>query len=119
MRTTLFISDLHLSADRPPLTALFLVFLRERAPQAETLYILGDLFEVWLGDDAVHPAYHPVLSALRELAARKTVYVMHGNRDFLLGNAFAQAGGGRGRAGPAGGGGGGGRARRGRGGGRG
>src|SRR3569623_1511570 len=93
MSTTLFISDLHLSADRPALTALFLVFLRERAPRAETLYILGDLFEVWLGDDAVHPAYHPVLSALRELAARRPVYVMHGNRDFLLGNAFAQASG--------------------------
>src|SRR3569833_1442159 len=93
MSTTLFISDLHLSADRPALTALFLVFLRERAPRAETLYILGDLFEVWLGDDAGHPAYHPVLSALRELAARRPVYVMHGNRDFLLGNAFAQASG--------------------------
>src|SRR3569623_2729537 len=93
MSTTLFISDLHLSADRPALTALFLVFLRGRAPRAETLYILGDLFEVWLGDDAVHPAYHPVLSALRELAARRPVYVMHGNRVFLLGNAFAQASG--------------------------
>src|SRR3569833_1635340 len=93
MSTTLFISDLHLCADRPALTALFLVFLRERAPRAETLYILGDLFEVWLGDDAVHPAYHPVLSALRALAARRPVYVMHGNRDFLLGNAFAQASG--------------------------
>src|SRR3569833_3579070 len=91
MSTTLFISDLHLSADRPALTALFLVFLRERAPRAEPLYILGDLFEVWLGDAAVHPAYHPVLSALRELAARRPVYVMHGNRDLLLGNAFAQA----------------------------
>src|SRR3569623_3068819 len=93
MSTTLFISDLHLSADRPALTALFLVFLRGRAPRAETLYILGDLFEVWLGDDAVHPAYHPVLSALRELAARRPVYVMHGNRDFLLVNAYAQASG--------------------------
>src|SRR3569833_326493 len=89
MSTTLFISDLHLSADRPALTALFHVFMRESAPRAETLYILGDLFEVWLGDDAVHPAYHPVLSALLELAARRPVYVMHGYRDFLLGNVFA------------------------------
>lgn len=93
MSPTLFISDLHLSAERPAPTALFLDFLRERASRAHALYILGDLFEVWIGDDAIHPAYPPVLSALRELAARVPVHVMHGNRDFLMGDAFAQSSG--------------------------
>ena len=89
MSTTLFISDLHLSHERPALTALFLDFLRARAPRAQALYILGDLFEVWLGDDAIHPAYHPVLQGLRTLAdSGVPVYVMHGNRDFLLGTDF-------------------------------
>lgn len=93
MNPTLFISDLHLSAERPALAALFLDFLRERGAQMNVLYILGDLFEVWIGDDAIHPAYQPVLSALRELAARVPVYVMHGNRDFLMGDAFAKVSG--------------------------
>lgn len=93
MSPTLFISDLHLSAERPAPTALFLNFLHERASRAHALYILGDLFEVWIGDDAIHPAYSPVLNALRELTARVPVYVMHGNRDFLMGDAFAQVSG--------------------------
>lgn len=96
MSTTLFISDLHLSPERPALTALFLDFLRARAPQAQALYILGDLFEVWLGDDAIHPAYHPVLQGLRTLAdGGVPVYVMHGNRDFLLGTDFERLSGAR------------------------
>lgn len=89
MSTLLFISDLHLSAERPALNALFLDFLRARAPQAQALYILGDLFEVWLGDDAIHPVYQTTLAGLRNLADRGVpVYVMHGNRDFLLGAEF-------------------------------
>jgi UDP-2,3-diacylglucosamine hydrolase len=87
---TLFISDLHLSDERPAITALFLDFLRERAAGAAALYILGDLFEVWLGDDAVPPGYAPVLEGLQRLAGGGVpVYVMHGNRDFLLGGQFA------------------------------
>lgn len=90
----LFISDLHLSAARPEVTALFLRFLRERAAGSEGLYILGDLFEAWLGDDLVLPEYVPVLSALRALNAGGTpVFVQHGNRDFLLGEGFAAASG--------------------------
>jgi UDP-2,3-diacylglucosamine hydrolase len=88
---TLFISDLHLSGQRADLRALFLRFLRERAQGAAALYILGDLFEAWLGDDLVLPEYQPVLEALRTVTAAGTpIYVMHGNRDFLLGDAFAQ-----------------------------
>lgn len=91
MTDTLFISDLHLSDERPEITALFLDFLRNRAAGAHALYILGDLFEVWLGDDAVLPAYQPVLEALRTLAGSEVpVYVMHGNRDFLMGELFAR-----------------------------
>ncbi len=90
--STLFISDLHLSAERPAITALFLGFLRTRARQTEALYILGDLFEYWIGDDvAAQPEYRPLIDGLRELtAAGVPVYVMHGNRDFLLGSGFAQ-----------------------------
>jgi UDP-2,3-diacylglucosamine hydrolase len=88
--STLFISDLHLSAERPAITALFLDFLRTRARQAEALYILGDLFEYWIGDDvAQHPDYRPLIAGLRELTnAGVPVFVMHGNRDFLLGAEF-------------------------------
>lgn len=91
--STLFISDLHLSTERPAITALFLDFLRGRARAAEALYILGDLFEYWIGDDvAGQPEYRPLIAGLRELtAAGVPVYVMHGNRDFLLGAGFEQA----------------------------
>ena len=88
---TLFISDLHLSDERPEITALFLEFLKQDADKAKALYILGDLFEVWLGDDAVLPAYQPVVKEIRSLTDNGVpVYVMHGNRDFLIGEGFAQ-----------------------------
>ena len=91
MTDTLFISDLHLSDERPEITALLLHFLQNDAAQARALYILGDLFEVWLGDDAVLPAYQPVLEGLRTLIGRGVpVYVMHGNRDFLMGEGFVR-----------------------------
>jgi len=91
--STLFISDLHLSAERPAITALFLDFLRHRARQAEALYILGDLFEYWIGDDlADQPDVRPLVTALHDLTSSGVpVYVMHGNRDFLLGPGFEQA----------------------------
>jgi UDP-2,3-diacylglucosamine hydrolase len=85
----LFISDLHLDASRPDITAQFLEFLRGEARQARALYILGDLFEAWIGDDDPDSDKQRVQSALRDLTqAGVPCYVMHGNRDFLLGNRF-------------------------------
>jgi len=88
--TTLFISDLHLSPERPAIVGLFLKFLRERASRAEALYILGDLFEYWIGDDAgLKSEARPLVDALRALTgAGIPVKVLHGNRDFLLGEQF-------------------------------
>jgi len=90
----LFISDLHLSPRSPGATALFLRFLAGRARQAEALYILGDLFEVWVGDD-IDDAYHTaIISALRAASdAGLKIHLMHGNRDFALGERFAAAAG--------------------------
>lgn len=89
--TTLFISDLHLSEERPAITERFVRFLQEDAPAAEALYILGDLFEAWLGDDMVLPEYHRAITALKALGDRGVpIYVMHGNRDFLLGEEFCR-----------------------------
>ncbi|HZF25442.1 MAG TPA: UDP-2,3-diacylglucosamine diphosphatase [Steroidobacteraceae bacterium] len=87
--TTLFVSDLHLDAQHPEITRQFLQFLSGEARQAEALYILGDLFEVWIGDDDPDPEKRRVISGLRALtAAGVPCYVMHGNRDFLLGERF-------------------------------
>ena len=68
--TTLFVSDLHLHASRPAVTDCFLRFLSQTASQAEALYILGDLFESWIGDDAPGPTGIAVSNALRSLAGR-------------------------------------------------
>ena len=88
--TVAFISDLHLCAERPAMTALLRAFLRRRLGTGDTLYILGDLFEAWLGDDAVLPDQSPVLAELRATAERGiTLFFMHGNRDFLAGTDFA------------------------------
>ncbi len=88
--TTRFISDLHLSDQRPAITEAFIAFLDGPARDSEALYILGDLFEVWLGDDMVLPAYARAIEAMHRLAdAGVPLHVMHGNRDFLLGEAFA------------------------------
>lgn len=92
--TTLFISDLHLCGERPAITALFLDFLARDARAADALYILGDLFEYWLGDEAVsQPAHKPIMDGLRAAAAHVPIYVMHGNRDFLIGAGFERAAG--------------------------
>ncbi|HEY8119525.1 MAG TPA: UDP-2,3-diacylglucosamine diphosphatase [Methylophilaceae bacterium] len=92
---SLFISDLHLCPSRPHITGQFIAFLQTTAPKAEALYILGDLFEYWAGDDDVDDLHHQaVILALRALAERGTqIYFMHGNRDFLLGQGFAKAAG--------------------------
>ena len=86
---TLFISDCHLDASRPEVTSALTGFLRKRAAKARYLYILGDLFEAWLGDDNPAPEYHQVIDSLRQLAPDTEVFFMAGNRDFLLGETFA------------------------------
>ncbi|MCX7192034.1 MAG: UDP-2,3-diacylglucosamine diphosphatase [Proteobacteria bacterium] len=86
-------SDLHLSAGHTQSMAAFLHFTATTAPQAEALYILGDLFEYWAGDDDLHDPFHQrVIIALRSLSAQNTrLYLMHGNRDLLMGEALAGA----------------------------
>lgn len=94
--TTLFISDLHLSGQRPDITRQFINFLNGEARQAEALYILGDLFEVWLGDDMVLPEYQDAITAMKSLSnSGVRLYVMHGNRDFLLQQDFVNMSGAR------------------------
>ena len=93
MPHTLIISDLHLSAAHKHSMAAFRRFIATTAPQAEALYILGDLFEYWAGDDDMHDSFHAeVTGALRSLAASGVkVYLMHGNRDFLMADELASA----------------------------
>ncbi|UYG05807.1 UDP-2,3-diacylglucosamine diphosphatase [Halomonas sp. LR3S48] len=104
MTTTLLISDLHLHPDAPAVTEGFLDWLSRRASGADALYILGDFFEAWIGDDLLdHVDQDPtgnaalairVAGALRQLTNDGTaIYLMHGNRDFLLGHRFAAAAG--------------------------
>lgn len=89
--STLFIADLHLDAARPQATAAFLHFCAGRARQAEALYILGDLFESWVGDDDDSELADTVASALHSVAASGTpVSFVRGNRDFLLGPTYAR-----------------------------
>ena len=89
--STLFISDLHLDASRPHITRLFLEFLETEAVQADALYILGDLFEAWIGDDASDEVGDQVANALARLHERSVAcFYIHGNRDFLLGDAYAR-----------------------------
>ena len=89
--TTLFISDLHLDPQRPAITELFGRFLDGEARHAEALYILGDLFEAWVGDDDPSPAGTFVAGKLRALRDTGVpVFFIRGNRDFLLGDAFAR-----------------------------
>ncbi|MEX0385605.1 UDP-2,3-diacylglucosamine diphosphatase [Spiribacter onubensis] len=89
----LFIADLHLDPVRPDAMEAFLAFTRGQAREAAALFILGDLFEAWIGDDA-RPPDEPVSPALAALAASGTdIFLMHGNRDFLLGDDFCDAAG--------------------------
>jgi UDP-2,3-diacylglucosamine hydrolase len=87
----LLISDLHLEEQRPDITRAFLQFLQQRATACEALYILGDFFEVWIGDDAISPYQQSIASSLRTLSDSGTrIYLMHGNRDFMLGQTFCR-----------------------------
>jgi UDP-2,3-diacylglucosamine hydrolase len=89
--TTLFISDLHLEAARPEIGAQFTAFLNGEARDAEALYILGDLFESWVGDDDPNPHYGEMKAAIRSLVdSGVAVFFMHGNRDFMIGQQFAE-----------------------------
>ena len=93
MPHTLFISDLHLSEDQPHIKQLFLNFTRNTATQSDALYILGDLFEYWAGDDDRNTPFHQnIIRAIREVSQQGTpVFIMHGNRDFLMDEQLAQA----------------------------
>lgn len=92
--TVLFISDLHLSPSHPEITDCFYRFLNDEAPLASALYILGDLFEVWVGDDDDVPLHHEVAAALKVLSDKGVaIYFIHGNRDFMIGKRFAKASG--------------------------
>lgn len=88
---TLFVSDLHLESGRPDITACFLAFLEGPARGAEALYILGDLFEVWIGDDAPGATGSRVAASLHELAgAGVDIHFLAGNRDFLIGEDYCR-----------------------------
>ncbi len=90
MKKTLFISDLHLHESRPLVTRAFFQFL-ESAKEAEALYILGDFFDAWIGDDDDQPLVKNVIDQLKALSKSGTqIFLMHGNRDFLIGKSFTE-----------------------------
>lgn len=89
MKKIIFISDLHLEESRPDITAIFLKLLNQAINDADALYILGDFFEVWIGDDDLTPFNQSIISALKNATDQGLpIYLMHGNRDFLLGKKF-------------------------------
>ena len=88
-----FISDLHLQEDRPDITQAFLSFLEETASKADKLYILGDLFEAWIGDDDQNDLISEIQKALIKINKTTEIFFMHGNRDFLIGAEFASSSG--------------------------
>ena len=91
IKPTYFISDLHLQASEPKITALFEYFLQDFAADADAIYILGDLFEAWLGDDDLNEFNTHILKKIRQCVDNGTsVFVMPGNRDFLMGQQFAE-----------------------------
>ena len=90
----IFISDLHIDASRPSIIGQFLDFLQSEARSAAALYILGDLFESWIGDDAPDPAQAAAIAGLRTLTSSGVpCFVMHGNRDFLMSRQFCDTSG--------------------------
>ncbi len=101
MPATLFISDLHLAGERPAINQRFFSFLREQASRAAVLYVLGDLFEYWIGDEELDaadgdPLARKVAEAFGALSrGGVAVRLMHGNRDFLIGQRFCEVSGAR------------------------
>lgn len=94
--TTLFISDLHLCAERPEKLELFKKLLRGPARKAESLYILGDLFEAWAGDDDITQPHEEIISELADYSkSGHTFFIMRGNRDYLMGRQFTEKTGGQ------------------------
>lgn len=84
---SIFVSDIHLSESRPSITHAFINFIDKIASQYNAIYILGDLFEYWIGDDS--KKHTDIINAIKRLTNRHTkVFLMHGNRDFLIGHAF-------------------------------
>ena len=93
MERTFFVSDCHLNEDRPWIVRLFTRFLQEHAASGNALYILGDLFDYWIGDDMPLGKLACVVDSLRDLAKSIPVYFIHGNRDFLISRKFAESSG--------------------------
>ena len=89
---TLFIADLHLSENHRHISDAFFAFLEKEAANAETLYILGDMFEVWIGDDEHTPLMDEVAQKLTAYAKKNNtqIFYIHGNRDFMIGKRYAQ-----------------------------
>lgn len=90
-KKTLFISDLHLDEGYPKITERFLNFLDQLDETVEALYILGDFFNAWVGDDDISPFHCKIQSALKLVSNHRPVYFLPGNRDFLIGRQFAKA----------------------------
>ncbi|UAA40090.1 UDP-2,3-diacylglucosamine diphosphatase [Paraneptunicella aestuarii] len=91
MPVTYFIADLHLSPEHPEITTCLKHFLTTQAVDADALYVLGDLFEAWIGDDDINPFTQEVTQAFRQLSERGVaIYFIHGNRDFLIRKAFTK-----------------------------
>ncbi|WP_341205750.1 UDP-2,3-diacylglucosamine diphosphatase [uncultured Psychrosphaera sp.] len=90
MSSILVIADLHLSSERPDISQCFFDFLIAESNQHKALYILGDLFESWVGDDDINPFTQQVAQAIHDFSAHTSVYFIHGNRDFLLGKKYAK-----------------------------
>jgi UDP-2,3-diacylglucosamine hydrolase len=87
----LFISDLHLEESRPDISDIFFRFLQRETKQADALYILGDFFEAWIGDDDQSAFSASVVRALNQASRHLPIFIMHGNRDFLLGRKFMRS----------------------------
>jgi UDP-2,3-diacylglucosamine hydrolase len=92
LKNTLFISDLHLDENNPEISDMFELWIKNVPPSTtEAIYILGDLFEAWIGDDDLTPFHNRMIKAIRSATDKGIpVYLMHGNRDFLLGKAFLE-----------------------------
>ena len=97
MPSSLFISDLHLSEERPEANERFFSFIEDKAGRAGAVYILGDLFEYWIGDDDLDEPFHALIAGFLRTLSRGGValHIMQGNRDFLIGDAFCETAGAR------------------------